>query len=112
MAKNTAEDMKYPFFIWENSVLVCGGKALRGSPTIVCSVIMHAPYDHYVMPLNKSWHDYNESLIEHGRILMDIGFLKSTKSEPRLIGYRYAALLSLVLGSHEVISIKIIYRYL
>jgi len=26
------------------------------------------------MPLNKSWHDYNESLIECGRILMDIGF--------------------------------------
>jgi hypothetical protein len=33
------------------------------------------------MPLNKSWHDYNESLIERGRILMDIGFLKSTKRE-------------------------------
>jgi hypothetical protein len=27
------------------------------------------------MPLNKSWHEYNESLIERGRILMDIGFL-------------------------------------
>jgi hypothetical protein len=27
-----------------------------------------------VMPLNKSWDEYNESLIE--RILMDIGFLK------------------------------------
>ena len=27
------------------------------------------------MPLNKSWHDYNESLIERGRILMDISFL-------------------------------------
>ena len=25
------------------------------------------------MPLNKSWHDYNESLIERGRILLDIG---------------------------------------
>lgn len=33
------------------------------------------------MPLNKSWHDYNESLIERGRILMDISFLKSTKRE-------------------------------
>jgi hypothetical protein len=33
------------------------------------------------MPLNKSWHDYNESLIERGRILMDISFLKSTKKE-------------------------------
>jgi hypothetical protein len=31
------------------------------------------------MPLNKSWHDYNESLIERGRILMDIGFLKSKR---------------------------------
>jgi hypothetical protein len=28
------------------------------------------------MPLNKSWHDYNESLIERGRVLMDVGFLK------------------------------------
>jgi hypothetical protein len=33
------------------------------------------------MPLNKSWHDYNESLIERGRILMDIGFLGSSKGE-------------------------------
>lgn len=33
------------------------------------------------MPLDKSWHDYNESLIERGRILMDIGFLGSSKRE-------------------------------
>jgi hypothetical protein len=33
------------------------------------------------MSLNKSWHDYNESLIERGRILMDIGFLKSSNNE-------------------------------
>lgn len=33
------------------------------------------------MPLNKSWHDYNESLIERGRILMDIGFLRSWNKE-------------------------------
>jgi hypothetical protein len=33
------------------------------------------------MPLNKSWHDYNESLIERGRVLMDIGFLKSQSKE-------------------------------
>ena len=33
------------------------------------------------MPLNKSWHDYNESLIERGRILMDISFLGSDKRE-------------------------------
>jgi hypothetical protein len=37
------------------------------------------------MPLNKSWHDYNESLIEHGRILMDISFLKSQGIEIRKI---------------------------
>ena len=33
------------------------------------------------MPLNKSWHDYNESLIERGRVLMDISFLKSCDRE-------------------------------
>ena len=33
------------------------------------------------MPLNKSWHEYNESLIERGRILMDISFLGSSKKE-------------------------------
>ncbi|HET7283246.1 MAG TPA: transposase [Nitrososphaeraceae archaeon] len=33
------------------------------------------------MPLKKSWHDYNESLIERGRILMDISFLGSSKKE-------------------------------
>ena len=33
------------------------------------------------MPLNKSWHDYNESLIERGRILMDISFLRSSNKE-------------------------------
>jgi DDE family transposase len=33
------------------------------------------------MPLNKSWHDYNESLIERGRVLMDISFLRSSKRE-------------------------------
>ena len=32
-------------------------------------------------PLNKPWHDHNESLIELGRILMDIGFLKSQSNE-------------------------------
>lgn len=35
------------------------------------------------MPLNKSWHDYNESLIERGRVLMDLGFLKSQNREIR-----------------------------
>ena len=33
------------------------------------------------MPLNKSWHDYNESLVERGRIIMDIGFLGSSNKE-------------------------------
>jgi Transposase DDE domain len=33
------------------------------------------------MPLNKSWHDYNESLVERGRVLMDVGFLKSWNKE-------------------------------
>jgi hypothetical protein len=33
------------------------------------------------MPLNKSWHDYDESLIERGRVLMDIGFLRSWNKE-------------------------------
>ncbi|MGH9974539.1 MAG: IS5 family transposase [Nitrososphaeraceae archaeon] len=37
------------------------------------------------MPLNKSWHDYNESLIERGRILMDIGFLKSQINEIKMM---------------------------
>jgi hypothetical protein len=35
------------------------------------------------MPLNKSWHDYNESLIDRGRMLMDISFLKSWNEEIR-----------------------------
>ena len=33
------------------------------------------------MPLNKSWHDYNDSLIERGRILIDVSFLKSSNKE-------------------------------
>ena len=33
------------------------------------------------MPLSKSWHEYNESLIERGRILMDISFLGSSNRE-------------------------------
>ena len=37
------------------------------------------------MPLDKSWHDYNESLIERGRVLMDIGFLKSCKGEIKIM---------------------------
>jgi hypothetical protein len=33
------------------------------------------------MPLNKSWHDYNESLIERGHVLIDVAFLKSSNKE-------------------------------
>ena len=33
------------------------------------------------MPANKSWHDYNESLIERGRVLIDLDFIKSTNEE-------------------------------
>src|SRR3954469_4963467 len=33
------------------------------------------------MPAKKSWHDYNGSLIERGRVLIDVGFLKSTNIE-------------------------------
>jgi hypothetical protein len=33
------------------------------------------------MPLNKSWHDYNESLIERGRILMDISLLEKSERD-------------------------------
>jgi hypothetical protein len=32
-------------------------------------------------PLNKSWHEYIESLIESGRIVMDISLLRSAKKE-------------------------------
>jgi hypothetical protein len=34
-----------------------------------------------VCSINKSWHDYNESLIERGRILMDISFLGSSNRD-------------------------------
>ena len=33
------------------------------------------------MPTSKSWHDYNESLIERGRVLIDVSFLKSSNKE-------------------------------
>ena len=33
------------------------------------------------MPANKSWHDYNESLIERGRVLIDLDFIKSCNKE-------------------------------
>ena len=48
-------------------------------------VLLFPSYYNLVMPLNKSWHDYNESLIERGRILIDIGFLKSWNKEIKKI---------------------------
>ncbi|MDG6997692.1 MAG: IS5 family transposase [Nitrososphaerota archaeon] len=33
------------------------------------------------MPAGMSWHDYNESLVERGRILFDLGFAASWKKE-------------------------------
>ena len=33
------------------------------------------------MPANKSWHDYNESMVERGRVLIDVSFLKSANDE-------------------------------
>jgi hypothetical protein len=33
------------------------------------------------MPLNKSWHEYNESLIERARVPIDVSFLKSSNKE-------------------------------
>ena len=33
------------------------------------------------MPANKSWHDYNESLIERGRVLIDLDFIRSSNKE-------------------------------
>ena len=33
------------------------------------------------MPANKSSHDYNESLVERGRVLIDVSFLKSANDE-------------------------------
>ena len=33
------------------------------------------------MPAGMSWHDYNESLVERGRILFDMGFAASWKNE-------------------------------
>lgn len=37
------------------------------------------------MPLGMSWHDYNECLVERGRILFDLGFASSWKNELKLM---------------------------
>ena len=33
------------------------------------------------MPANKSWHDYNETLIERGLVLIDLHFIRSSNKE-------------------------------
>jgi hypothetical protein len=33
------------------------------------------------MPLNKSWHDYDESLVERGSVLIEVPFLRSSSKE-------------------------------
>ncbi|HEY6882894.1 MAG TPA: hypothetical protein VI278_02540 [Nitrososphaeraceae archaeon] len=33
------------------------------------------------MPTNRSWHDYNESLVERGRVLIYTSFIKSANDE-------------------------------
>jgi len=40
------------------------------------------------VPFNKSWHEYNESLIERGRILMDLGFPRSSTREIKNVNKR------------------------
>ena len=42
------------------------------------------------MPLDKSWHDYNESLIERGRVLIDVSFLKSSNKELKKMNNHYS----------------------
>jgi hypothetical protein len=38
------------------------------------------------MPASKSlWHDYNESLVERGRVLIDISFLKSQIEKSKIM---------------------------
>lgn len=45
---------------------------------ILCSIIIWRILELVHMSLNKSWHDYNESLVKRGRILWILdGFLKS-----------------------------------
>jgi hypothetical protein len=38
------------------------------------------------MPASKSlWHDYNESLVDGGRVLIDISFLKSQIEKSKIM---------------------------
>ncbi|MGB8933852.1 MAG: hypothetical protein WCC17_01940 [Candidatus Nitrosopolaris sp.] len=41
------------------------------------------------MPLNKSWYDYSESLIERGRVLIDVSFLKEIEKMNSSILFNY-----------------------
>jgi hypothetical protein len=54
------------------------------------------------MPVNKSWHDYIESLIERGRVIIDIGFLKSWNNEVKKMN---EGKVELHLNTHTVTSI-------
>ncbi|MEM4126684.1 MAG: hypothetical protein QW508_03880 [Conexivisphaerales archaeon] len=36
-----------------------------------------------VMPMDMSWHDYNEALVERGSMILDFSFLDSWKEELR-----------------------------
>lgn len=40
------------------------------------------------MPAGMSWHDYNESLVERGRMLFDLGFASSWKKELKSMNRR------------------------
>ncbi|MEM3197707.1 MAG: hypothetical protein QW431_07175 [Conexivisphaerales archaeon] len=37
------------------------------------------------MPMDMSWHDYNEALVERGSMILDFSFLDSWKEELREI---------------------------
>ena len=49
-----------------------------------------------MMPLNKSWDDYNKSLIERGRVLMDISFLRSSRKEIKKMNNGKVGALSII----------------
>lgn len=43
------------------------------------------------MPLNKSWRNYNDSLVECGRVLTDVDFLKSRSKIKKMNKYKVGA---------------------
>ena len=49
---------------------------------LVCSIIFIISSNYcQCMPADKSWHEYNESLIERGSVLIDLDFIKSANEE-------------------------------